>query len=154
MYALRSLFVTALLLALVSIWMNTNRTIYASAIRYLADLGGGFFLAVIGTQLTLVLLAAPAATAGAICLDRARGTLTHMLMTDLSVAEIVLGKLAGRLVPVLTMLACTLPVLEILTLLGRRRSDCASQRLCRQFRGRRAGLFAGDGIVALGGQDP
>jgi ABC-type transport system involved in multi-copper enzyme maturation permease subunit len=117
-YALRSLFVTVLLLALVSIWWNTNRTIYVSAIRYLAALGGGFFLAVNGTQLTLVLLAAPAATAGAICLDRARGTLTHMLMTDLSVAEIVLGKLAGRLVPVLTMLACTLPVLEILTLLG------------------------------------
>ena len=45
-YALRSLFVTALLLALVSIWMNTNRTFYASAIRYLAALGEGFFLAV------------------------------------------------------------------------------------------------------------
>jgi ABC-type transport system involved in multi-copper enzyme maturation permease subunit len=117
-YAQRSLFVLVLLLALVSIWLNTNRTFYASTIRYLAVLGEGFFLAVIGTQLTLVLLAAPAATAGAICLDRARGTLTHMLMTDLSVAEIVLGKLASRLVPVLTMLACTLPVLEILTLLG------------------------------------
>ena len=72
----------------------------------------------IGTQLTLVLLAAPAATAGAICLDRARGTLAHMLMTDLSVAEIVLGKLAARLVPVLTMLACTLPVLALVALLG------------------------------------
>ena len=118
LYALRSLFVLVLLVGLVSVWMNTNRTIYASAIRYFADLGAGFFLAVVGTQLTLVLLAAPAATAGAICLDRARGTLTHMLMTDLSVAEIVLGKLAGRLVPVLAMLACTLPVLEILSLLG------------------------------------
>ena len=41
-----------------------------------------------------------------------------MLMTDLSAAEIVLGKLAARLVPVLLMLACTFPVLEILTLLG------------------------------------
>ena len=49
----------------------------------------------IGTQLTLVLLAAPAATAGAICVDRRRGTLMHMLMTDLSAGEIVLGKLAG-----------------------------------------------------------
>jgi ABC-type transport system involved in multi-copper enzyme maturation permease subunit len=117
-YAQRSLFVLVLLCALVSVWLNTNRRFYASAIRYLAVLGEGFFLSVMGTQLTLVLLAAPAATAGAICLDRARGTLTHMLMTDLSVAEIVLGKLASRLVPVLTMLACTLPVLEILTLLG------------------------------------
>ena len=44
-----------------------------------------------------MMLAAPAATAGAICVDRARGTLTHMLATDLSDPEIVLGKLAARL---------------------------------------------------------
>ena len=41
-----------------------------------------------------------------------------MLLTDLSDAEIVLGKLAGRLLPVLGLLACTLPMLELLTLLG------------------------------------
>ena len=51
-------------------------------------------------ELALILLAAPAATAGAVCLDKARGTLDHMLVTDLSNAEIVLGKLAARLVPV------------------------------------------------------
>ena len=54
-----------------------------------------------GVELTLVMLAAPAATAGAICVDRARGTLAHMLATDLSDPEIVLGKLAARLLPVL-----------------------------------------------------
>ncbi len=41
-----------------------------------------------------------------------------MLLTDLSDAEIVLGKLAARLVPVLGLLACALPLMEILTLLG------------------------------------
>ena len=75
-------------------------------------------MAVVGTQLTLVLLAAPAATAGAICLDRSRGTLTHLLVTDLSDREIVLGKLAARLTPVVVMIAATLPVMELLTLLG------------------------------------
>ena len=75
-------------------------------------------MAVIGTQLTLVLLAAPAATAGAICLDRSRGTLTHLLVTDLTDREIVLGKLAARLTPVLVLVAATLPVMELLTLLG------------------------------------
>ena len=39
-------------------------------------------------------------------------------MTDLSDREIVLGKLAARLVPVLVMIAATLPVMELLTLLG------------------------------------
>ena len=84
----------------------------------MAMLGEGFYLGFVGMQLTLVLLAAPAATAGSICLDRARGTLTHMLVTDLSSAEIVLGKLAARLVPVLGLLACTLPLMEILALVG------------------------------------
>ena len=71
-----------------------------------------------GTQLTLVLLAAPAATAGAICLDRARGTLIHLLVTDLTDREIVLGKLAARLTPVMVLVAATLPVMELLSLLG------------------------------------
>ena len=77
-----------------------------------------YFIALIGVELAIVLLAAPAATAGAICLDRARGTLAHMLMTDLSDSEIVLGKLAARLLPVLGLVACTWPVMAISSLLG------------------------------------
>jgi ABC-type transport system involved in multi-copper enzyme maturation permease subunit len=115
-YAQRSLFVSVLLIVLLNLWLNMETS--GSAIRDQAILGRRFFLGLIGTQLALVLLAAPAATAGAICVDRARGTLMHMLVTDLSVGEIVLGKLAARLAPVLLMIACTLPVLEILTLLG------------------------------------
>ncbi len=41
-----------------------------------------------------------------------------MLTTDLSDAEIVLGKLGVRLVPVLGLVACTLPVLALSILLG------------------------------------
>ena len=117
-YALRSSFVLFLLMALAYVWMNTSSYPAKSNIRLMAELGEWFFQAVIGTQLTLVLLAAPAATAGAICLDKARGTLTHMLMTDLADFEIVLGKLAARLVPVVGLVACTLPMMELLILLG------------------------------------
>ena len=70
------------------------------------------------TQLALVLLAAPAATAGAICLDKARGTLAHVMVTDLTDREVVLGKLAARLVPVLNLIACALPVAALGTLMG------------------------------------
>jgi ABC-type transport system involved in multi-copper enzyme maturation permease subunit len=63
-------------------------------------------------------LAAPAYTAGAVCLDRARGTLLHLLATDLSDAEIVLGKLAARLIPVLGLLLASVPVLFAAILLG------------------------------------
>jgi hypothetical protein len=40
---------------------------------------------VVSIELTLVLLAAPAATAGAICLDKGRGTLDHLLATGLRI---------------------------------------------------------------------
>ena len=60
----------------------------------------------------------PAVTAGAICQDKMRGGLALMMVTDLSDAEIVLGRLASRLVTVLGVIFCGLPVLAILTSLG------------------------------------
>ena len=106
--------------------------------------------AMIGVELALVMLAAPAATAGAICLDRARGTLAHMLMTDLSDAEIVLGKLAARLLPVFALVACSWPVMAISSLLGG--IDPIALTLgVRDYRGRgRARLHNGPGALGLG----
>jgi ABC-type transport system involved in multi-copper enzyme maturation permease subunit len=69
-------------------------------------------------MLGLVGLAAPAATAGAICLDKARGNLALLFATDLTDAEIVLGKLAARLAPVLGLIACAAPVLSLATTFG------------------------------------
>ena len=86
--------------------------------RRYAALGESYFYAIIGVELAIVMLSGPAATAGAICVDRARGTLTHMLATDLSDAEIVLGKLAARLLPILGLVACSWPVLAVSSLLG------------------------------------
>ena len=88
------------------------------SIQALADLGEIFYYAIATAQIALVLLVAPAATAGAICVDRARGTLTHMLVTDLTNSEIVLGKLAARLLPVFALVAATVPVLALAGLLG------------------------------------
>jgi ABC-type transport system involved in multi-copper enzyme maturation permease subunit len=83
-----------------------------------AEIGRLLCGAITATQLAIVLLAAPAATAGAICLDRARGTLDHMLVTDLTSTEIVLGKLAARMMQVLGILLCVVPVLSLGALLG------------------------------------
>jgi ABC-type transport system involved in multi-copper enzyme maturation permease subunit len=117
-YALRSVFVVLLLVGMgVVAYANGFGNIRPS-IRGLASTGTKFSYTLVGIQLALVLVAAPAATAGAICLDKSRGTLAHMLMTDLSDAEIVLGKLAARLVSVLGLVGCTAPVLMIATLLG------------------------------------
>ena len=110
-------FVSALLIALCTIWWT-----YPNSSRPASQVQNWFarpaYFAIVGAQLALVLLAAPAATAGAVCVDRARGTLSHVLVTDLTDAEIVLGKLAARLTPVLMLIGCTLPVVLLCTLLG------------------------------------
>ena len=84
----------------------------------MAKLGEWFFYAVAGTQLSLVMLLAPAAAASSVCIDRACGTLLHMLVTDLSDREIVLGKLGSRLAPVFGLIACAVPVACLTALLG------------------------------------
>ena len=113
----RSLFVLLLFLSLFIVWLAEGATGTASR-RYLADIGEKFFYAVIGTQLTLVLLVAPAVTAGAVCLDKARGTLLHLLATDLSNVEIILGKLVQRLLTLFSLVLCALPVLFLGALEG------------------------------------
>jgi ABC-type transport system involved in multi-copper enzyme maturation permease subunit len=120
-YALRVLFVGAILIGLAFVWHQM--TWYRAArdtvsLAEMASFGQAIYLTVAVIELTLILLAAPAATAGAVCLDKARGTLDHMLATDLSNAEIVLGKLGVRLVPVLGLVACALPVVALSGLLG------------------------------------
>ena len=122
LYALRSFFVLMLLGGLAIVWMSVQSQ-YGQAggslsIQGLAQLGEEFYIAIASVQLVLVLIVAPAATAATICQDRARGTLTHMLVTDLTSSEIVLGKLAARLTPVLALVAATVPVLALAGLLG------------------------------------
>jgi ABC-type transport system involved in multi-copper enzyme maturation permease subunit len=118
LYAGRALFVSGLLAALTAVWYSEVQGKPLATLRAQAAVGQSFFYAIVGTQLALVLLAAPAATAGSICLDKARGTLTHLLVTDLSDSEIVLGKLAVRLIPVAGFVGCVLPVMALGTLLG------------------------------------
>jgi ABC-type transport system involved in multi-copper enzyme maturation permease subunit len=120
-YALRALLMLAMLVALWVAWFTLREQVSPNVRalnRYMAQLGEHFYYGVAGVQLTLALLAAPAATAGAVCLDRARGWLAHMFVTELSDAEIVLGKLAARFASVLALVIAVVPVLAISTLLG------------------------------------
>jgi ABC-type transport system involved in multi-copper enzyme maturation permease subunit len=125
-YAGRALFVLAMLVGLWFSWRNSfdssasgpplaSRT---GTLQALATAGTSCFFALAGIQLALVLVVAPAATAGALCQDRARGVLAQVATTDLSDSEIVLGKLLSRLAPILALLACALPVVSLAALLG------------------------------------
>jgi ABC-type transport system involved in multi-copper enzyme maturation permease subunit len=121
LYAMRALYVGAILVGMILVARVQNRTTMAgpnASIQALAAYGQTLFLTVITIELTVVLLVGPALTAGAVCIDKLRGTLDHMLATDLSNGEIVLGKLGVRLVPVLGLVACVLPIMALAGLLG------------------------------------
>jgi ABC-type transport system involved in multi-copper enzyme maturation permease subunit len=126
LYASRALFVLGLLTGLALTWFvaihqgafTNGKSTDTLTVKELALLGQFIYLAIATVQLVLVLLVAPAATAGSVCLDRARGTLTHTFVTDLTNSEIVLGKLAARLLPVLSLVVATVPVLALAGLLG------------------------------------
>ncbi len=117
-YALRSLLVLLLLLGLSGVWWGSHDGAEERSVQQVAEIGRGFYAVTTLMVLGLVGLVAPAAAAGAICLDKARGNLTLLFSTDLTDAEIVLGKLAARLVPVLGLIACAAPVQALTTLLG------------------------------------
>lgn len=76
------------------------------------------FYAFLAVQLVALLFMTPAATAGAVAEERERRSMAFLLATDLRDHEIVLGKFAARLVPLLGLLLAGLPVFALLQLLG------------------------------------
>jgi ABC-type transport system involved in multi-copper enzyme maturation permease subunit len=115
-YAARAVFVAGLLAALgLAAWAGQRE---GATVGALARAGQRLFSAFSATQLALVLLAAPAAMAGSICREKECGTLAYLLATDLSATELILGKLAAQVVPLLGLVACGIPVMELATLFG------------------------------------
>ena len=117
MYAGRAAFVGLLLLWMWSAWASIASQVVVEG-RDLALLGKRFFEGMVAIQLAVVLLAAPAATAGALCIEKARGSLQHTFLTDLTAGEVVRGKLAAKLAPVLAVMASGIPVLALVGLFG------------------------------------
>lgn len=119
LYALRAVLVLLLGLGLWGVWLSHEGvTVNALSHRQLAEIGRAFYSVTSLILLGLVGLVAPAATAGAICQDKDRGNLMLLFATDLRAREIVAGKLAARLVPVLGLIGCAAPVLVLATPFG------------------------------------
>jgi ABC-type transport system involved in multi-copper enzyme maturation permease subunit len=117
-YSARVLLVVGLLIGLGVVWLTRDTRSGLVSLQDLAGIGRAFYTALMGVELSLALTVAPAAAAGAICLDRARGGLSLLMTTQLTDSEIVLGRLASRLLSTLGVVACGLPVLALATLLG------------------------------------
>jgi len=73
---------------------------------------------VVLAQGALVAALTPAMTAGAVAGEAQRKTLGDLLASDLSSAEVVLGKLAGRLARVAALLGAGLPAMVLIGTLG------------------------------------
>jgi ABC-type transport system involved in multi-copper enzyme maturation permease subunit len=88
------------------------------SIRDMADFGENLFTAFAVLQAVTVILLTPALVGGAIADEKQRKTLHYLLTSRLSSFEIVLGKLAARLLQVLVLVALGLPVVSLIGLFG------------------------------------
>jgi ABC-type transport system involved in multi-copper enzyme maturation permease subunit len=84
----------------------------------LTRFASGFFLTFLSVQFGAVFLLTPIFTATAIAEEKERKTLEYLLVSDLQNREIVLGKLASRLLAMLLLLVSGLPVLSFVQFLG------------------------------------
>lgn len=117
-YVLRATCAALLLVGLTVIWVVEAAGKPQGPVRGQPAVGRQYFCVMVGVQLALVLLAAPAFTAGSICDDRIKGVLPHLLVTNLRSAEIVLEKLAASLGSILSLIACAAPVAYVVSWLG------------------------------------
>jgi ABC-type transport system involved in multi-copper enzyme maturation permease subunit len=91
----------------------------SSAVLFiLSQLAERFFLTLIGLQYFTVLLLTPACVATALSEEKQSRQLELLLTTDISVGEIVLGKMLARLGLVFQLVLAGLPVLSLIQLFG------------------------------------
>jgi hypothetical protein len=112
-YAGRTALVGALLAGLAAVsWAAPNRLelTHSGSIALARD---WCYRIIVLTQISMLLLVAPAATAGAFSTEIARGHVFLMLVTGLTPREIVCGTLCARLLPVLSGVACVFPILVL-----------------------------------------
>ena len=93
-YATRAGFVAALFAAFCAVWQaEVGQRQYVSVFQ-IARAAEQFYYALVGTQLALLLLAAPAATAGAVSQDRSRAS--HSPMRAVSTYSPAVCAISGR----------------------------------------------------------
>ena len=110
-YAIRSILVGGLLAALSAVCWATVYRMELFQARAIEDARVWCFVIIVMTQLSMVLLVAPVATAGAFSTEMARGHVLLTLVTGITPAEIIFGTLAARVLAVLWSVACVVPVL-------------------------------------------
>ncbi|WP_406701002.1 ABC transporter permease subunit [Singulisphaera sp. Ch08] len=88
------------------------------SIQEMARLGWALFATILVVQSIAVLLLTPTLVAGVIAEERQRKTLHYLLASRLSSGEIILGKLAARMLHLGVFVAIGLPITSLLSLFG------------------------------------
>ena len=121
MYVLRLIYLAVMALILVPIWSNTMRYSYAtdvSAMYRMADLGRTLVPAIVWIQFIAVQLVAMLTMSTSVSDEISRRTLGTLLTTPMNAWQLVMGKLASRLVQCVSLLMMSLPILALLTVFG------------------------------------
>jgi ABC-type transport system involved in multi-copper enzyme maturation permease subunit len=121
-YAVRALYASILLFVLYQtyssyFWWRGGVT-GTYSIRQMSDFAKGMFASIAYVQLFAILVLTPTLVAGVIADEKQRKTLHYLLASRLTSAEIVLGKLAARLLHVGVFLAIALPIVSLIGLFG------------------------------------
>jgi hypothetical protein len=117
-YFTRVAYLGTLWIISVTAWLATVGWTRTATLGETARFGPLLFQVLTFVQLALFLFFAALAAASAVALEKDRRTFVLLLMTDLRDYEIVLGKLLGSLLPIVLLLAATVPVLMLNVLLG------------------------------------
>jgi ABC-type transport system involved in multi-copper enzyme maturation permease subunit len=119
-FFIRALYATVLLIALGLVYQSNTYWISTGSvdIRFMARISAEFFGWLAGLQLVAVVLLGPAMVAGAIATERERRTIEYLFASSLSNSEIVLGKLAARMVHVVYLVLTGVPIFALMMLMG------------------------------------
>jgi ABC-type transport system involved in multi-copper enzyme maturation permease subunit len=120
-FILRVLYAALILLVLWTTYSSSYYIFNSSgrpSIQYSAALAASFFMSFSWLQLLAILFVGPAMAAGTIAAERERRTIEYLFATDLSNAEIVLGKTMARLTLLGQFVLVGLPILFLFRLMG------------------------------------
>ena len=119
-YFNRVLYGLVLLFTLWIVWEGHHHVLRNNkvTIRVMAELAETLFHAVSGVQYGAVFLFVPLFVCGVIASEREERTLDLLFTTQLLDREIVLGKLTSRMVALVILILCALPVMSIIMLFG------------------------------------
>jgi ABC-type transport system involved in multi-copper enzyme maturation permease subunit len=117
-FAARSLFVAALFALTATAWQLLVGSQHVENVGDLAWFGASAFQILAQLQLAVAMPFSALLVASAVALEKDRKTLDLLLMTQLSNAELVLGKLLASMLSVVVVVIAALPLLAILAILG------------------------------------